>query len=435
VFFRSWEVVVKVLVVGGGGREHALCAALKRSASVERLWCAPGNAGIEEVAECLPDLDTSNLEGIVVFAKKAGIDLVVVGPEAPLVAGLGDALRKEGIAVFGPDADGARLEGSKAWAKSLMVRNNIPTASHRVFHSYEEARAHLQTLETYPVVVKADGLAGGKGVAVCYAREPAAAALSESMEKRRFGEAGATVVLEEFLRGEEASVFAITDGTTILLLPTAQDHKRLLDDDQGPNTGGMGAYSPAAGLSERTMDVVVRTILVPVLHALKREGVTFRGVLFAGLMLTRSGPKVLEWNVRFGDPETQVVLPRVRGDLAKIFHAAAEGRLDEIDGIDVDPRAVVGVVLASGGYPEGYATGRPITGVEDAAAMPDVSVFHSATRRKDGALLTAGGRVLTVTAFGADVREARERVYAATGKVAWEGEHHRSDIAKRALST
>jgi phosphoribosylamine--glycine ligase len=431
----SVEVDVKVLVVGGGGREHALCAALRRSESVERLWCAPGNAGIEEVAECLPDLDTSNLEGIVVFAKKAAVDLVVVGPEAPLVAGLGDALRAEGIAVFGPDADGARLEGSKAWAKSLMVRNNIPTAGHRVFRSFEEARAHLQTVETYPVVVKADGLAGGKGVAICYAREPAAAALSESMEKRKFGEAGATVVLEEFLRGEEASVFAITDGSTILLLPTAQDHKRLLDDDQGPNTGGMGAYSPAAGVSDRTLDVVVRTILVPVLHALKREGVTFRGVLFAGLMLTRSGPKVLEWNVRFGDPETQVVLPRIRGDLAKVFLAAAEGRLDEVEGIDVDPRAAVGVVLASGGYPEGYATGRPIAGVAEAAALPDVSVFHSATRRKDGALLTAGGRVLTVTAYGSDVGQARARAYEAVAKISWDGEHHRTDIAKRATAT
>lgn len=424
---------MKVLVVGGGGREHALCAALKRSPSVTALFCAPGNAGIEGVATCLPDLGTSNVEGIVAFAKKAEVGLAVIGPEAPLVAGLADALRAAGVPTFGPGADGAQLEGSKAWAKALMVRNNVPTAAHRVFTSYEDARAHLMTIENFPCVVKADGLAAGKGVMICHGRDEAAAALSDSMEKRKFGDAGAKVVIEEFLRGEEASVFAVTDGDTLLMLPSAQDHKRLLDDDKGPNTGGMGAYSPATLMNERTTSAIERTILIPILHAMKRENVVFRGVLFAGLMITRSGPKVLEWNVRFGDPETQVVLPRLRGDLAQVFLATAEGRLKDVEPLAEDPRPVVGVVMASGGYPEAYATGKPVKGVEDAAAMEDVEVFHAATRRKDGVLLTNGGRVLTVTARGADVKAARERAYAAVAKISWDGEQHRSDIARRAI--
>ncbi len=425
---------MKVLVIGGGGREHALCASLAKSPSVTGLFCAPGNGGIEDVATCLPDLDTSNPDGIVSFARKAEVGLVVVGPEAPLVAGLADALRAASIPTLGPGAEGARLEGSKAWAKSLMTRNNVPTAGYRVFSTIEEAKNHLVTVENFPLVVKADGLAGGKGVAICYGRVEAAAALSESMEKKKFGEAGGTVVLEEFLRGEEASVFALTDGDTLLLLPTAQDHKRLLDGDLGPNTGGMGAYSPATLLADRTMAAVERTILIPILHALKREGVLFRGVLFAGLMVTRSGPKVLEWNVRFGDPETQVILPRVKGDLGTAFLAAAEGRLDEVEPLEEDPRPAVGVVMASGGYPEAYATGKPIQGVPEAAAMADVEVFHSGTRRKDGVLLTNGGRVLTVTARGDTVQAARDRAYEAAAKITWEGEQHRSDIARRALT-
>ncbi len=425
---------MKVLVIGGGGREHALCASLAKSPSVTGLFCAPGNGGIEDVATCLPDLDTSNPDGIVSFARKAEVGLVVVGPEAPLVAGLADALRAASIPTLGPGAEGARLEGSKAWAKSLMTRNNVPTAAYRVFSTIEEAKNHLVTVENFPLVVKADGLAGGKGVAICYGRVEAAAALSESMEKKKFGEAGGTVVLEEFLRGEEASVFALTDGDTLLLLPTAQDHKRLLDGDLGPNTGGMGAYSPATLLADRTMAAVERTILIPILHALKREGVLFRGVLFAGLMVTRSGPKVLEWNVRFGDPETQVILPRVKGDLGTAFLAAAEGRLDEVEPLEEDPRPAVGVVMASGGYPEAYATGKPIQGVPEAAAMADVEVFHSGTRRKDGVLLTNGGRVLTVTAGGDTVLAARDRAYEAAAKSTWEGEQHRSDIARRALT-
>ncbi len=276
-------------------------------------------------------------------------------------------------------------------------------------------------------------LAAGKGVVVCATRDDALRAVADAMEQRRFGDAGATVVIEEFLRGEEASVHAVTDGTTLVILPPAQDYKRVRDADQGPNTGGMGAYSPVPALPEKAMDAVVRTILVPMLHALKVEGVEYRGVLYAGLMLTRSGAKVVEFNCRFGDPETQVVLPRVQGDLAQLFLAAAEGRLDEVEGVEVDPRPVVGVVMASEGYPEAYRTGKPIAGLDAAGRLPDVTVYHAATRRKEGVLQTAGGRVLTVTASGADFAAARARAYEAVRLVSWEGEHHRSDVGVRAV--
>jgi phosphoribosylamine--glycine ligase len=425
---------VKVLVVGGGGREHALCTALAKSPRVEKVWCAPGSDGIASVAQCVPDLPTSQTDGLVAFAKTMRPDLVVVGPEAPLVAGLCDALRAEGIACFGPGAEGAKLEGSKSYAKSLMVRHNVPTAGCRVFGSAEEARAHLLATETYPVVVKADGLAAGKGVTVCYSRDEANRAVAEAMEQRRFGDAGATVVIEEFLRGEEVSVHAITDGDTLLLFPSAQDHKRLKDGDQGPNTGGMGAYSPAPALTEKLTDTVVRTVLVPILHALKTEGIAYRGVLYAGLMLTRGGPRVLEWNVRFGDPEAQVVLPRVAGDLATVLLAAAEGKLAEVDAPEIDPRPVVGVVMASEGYPEAYKTGRPIRGIDAAAALPDTTVCHAGTRKKDGEWQTAGGRVLTVAAAGRDFADARDKAYRGVALVSWPGEQHRTDIARRALS-
>jgi phosphoribosylamine---glycine ligase len=426
-------VRVRVLVVGSGAREHALCVALSKSATVERVHCVPGNDGIAAVAACAPELSTSNVVGIVEYAKTAGVGLVVVGPEAPLVAGLADAVRAAGIPCFGPGAEGARLEGSKAFAKELMVRNNVPTAAYHAFLSADEARAHVLALDAFPVVVKADGLAAGKGVTVCLTRDAAISAIEEIMEKRKFGDAGASVVIEEFLRGEEVSVHALTDGSTLVLLPSAQDHKRVRDGDQGPNTGGMGAYSPAPILPEKTLDVVVRQILVPILHALKVEGIEYRGVLYAGLMLTRSGPKVIEWNCRFGDPEAQVILPRLRTDLAALLLATAEGRLDEIESVDVDPQPFVGVVMASAGYPEAYKTGIPIRGVEAAAAQPDVFVFHAATRKKDGVLQTNGGRVLTVTASGKDFAAARDRAYRGVAAISWDGEQHRTDIAKRAL--
>ncbi len=426
-------VPARILVLGGGGREHALCLALKKCASVGRLYCAPGSDGIAGVAECLPDLLTTHVEGIVAFAKTMEIDLVVVGPEAPLVAGLADLLRAAGIPCFGPGKEGAQLEGSKSWAKSLMIRNNIPTAVHHTFTSADDAKGFCTALESYPTVVKADGLAAGKGVTVCFSRAEAHKAISEAMEQRRFGEAGGTLIIEEFLRGEEVSVHAVTDGDTLLILPSAQDHKRIRDGDEGPNTGGMGAYSPAPILTEKLLDTVVRTILVPILHALRRENIEYRGVLYAGLMLTRSGPKVIEWNCRFGDPETQVILPRLRGDLGLLLRAAAEGKLDEIEGVDVDPRPVVGVVLASEGYPDAYKQGKPITGVEAAAGHADVTVLHAGTRKKDGEWQTSGGRVLTVAAAGKDFVDARDRAYRAIAEIRFDGEQHRSDIGKRAI--
>jgi phosphoribosylamine--glycine ligase len=315
-----------------------------------------------------------------------------------------------------------------------MVRNNVPTAGHRLFTTPEDARGYLHECENWPLVVKADGLAAGKGVAVCFSRQEALAAVADAMDAKKFGDAGSKIVIEEFLRGEEVSVHAITDGTTLVLCPSAQDHKRLRDADQGPNTGGMGAYSPAPVLTEKILDVVVRTILVPTLHALKREAIPYRGVLYAGLMLTRSGPRVLEWNCRFGDPETQVVLPRVRGDLAALLLAAANGDLGGVESLDVDPRPVVGVVMASEGYPEAYKSGKAIHGLEAAARVEGVTVYHASTRRKDGTLQTAGGRVLTVTAIGDDFQDARDRAYRGVGAISWEGEQHRTDIAHRALA-
>jgi phosphoribosylamine--glycine ligase len=424
---------LKVLVVGGGGREHALCDALRRSPGVDRLWCAPGNPGIAELAECLPDLQAGDLERLGAFAEREAVDLTVVGPEVPLVAGLVDAFRARGRTAFGPTREAAQLEGSKAFAKGLMRRHNIPSAPHRAFEDPEEARAWCRQSETYPLVVKADGLAAGKGVTVCASTREALAAVDEAMEARRFGDAGARIVIEEFLRGEEASVHAVTDGRTLVLLPTSQDHKRVGDGDEGPNTGGMGAYSPAPLAEGPVLDKVVQTILIPTLDALKREGVEYRGTLYAGLMLTRGGPRVLEFNVRFGDPEAEVILPRVRSDFARMLLLAAEGRLEEFEGLEVDPRPAVGVVVASAGYPGAYQAGRPITGLEAAAALPDVRVYHAGTRRRGDEIQTAGGRVLCVTALGDDLAAARDRAYEAVGRIGFDGAFVRSDIAHRAL--
>jgi phosphoribosylamine---glycine ligase len=425
---------MKALVVGGGGREHALVAALARSPEVEAVWCAPGNGGIAAVAECVPDLFVSDLDGLADFAERHGIDLTVVGPEAPLVAGIVDRFRARGLRIFGPTQAAARLEGSKAFAKRLMLRNNVPTAGYRTFDVLADAREHVEQLDLYPVVVKADGLAAGKGVTVCLSRAQALAAVEEAMTSRRFGEAGERIVVEEFLRGEEASVHAITDGDTLLVLPSAQDHKRVGEGDTGPNTGGMGAYSPAPVVEGPLLDRIVRDVLVPTLHGMKREGCPFSGVLYAGLMMTRGGPRVLEFNVRFGDPEAEVLLPRLKSDLAKILVAAADGRLAEIDDLEVDERPCLGVVLASGGYPGPYQAGKRIGGLAEAEALPDVHVFHAGTRRSGDGVVTAGGRVLCVSALGADHAEARSRAYEAADRIAFDGVYMRRDIGERALA-
>jgi phosphoribosylamine--glycine ligase len=425
---------MKVLVVGSGGREHALCHALTRSAKVREVHCAPGNGGIEGVARCHPDVLASDLEGLADLAEALSADLTVIGPEAPLVQGVVDLFLERGLRVFGPTRDAARLEGSKRFAKDLMRKHGVPTADYHVFHDAAAARDHLEGLEYFPVVLKADGIAAGKGVTICHGREEALVALRECMDERRFGDAGSTIVVEEFLRGEEASVHAITDGETLFLLPTAQDHKAIGDGDQGPNTGGMGAYSPAPLVEGPMLERVVRDVLVPVLNGLKREGVEYRGVLYAGLMITRGGPRVLEFNARFGDPEAEVILPRLQSDLFEVLYTAAGGRLSALDPPVVDERPCVGVVMASQGYPGTYQAGKRIEGLDAAARVPGVTVFHAGTLSRPDGIYSAGGRVLCVSALGADYAEAVRRAYEGVGAIRFENAYNRTDIARRALA-
>ena len=416
---------MKVLVVGSGGREHALAWAIARNAAAE-IHAAPGNAGIEEVARC-HDVEAEDLDGVAGLVEREGIELTVVGPEAPLVAGLADRLREGGHRVFGPGAAGARLEGSKAWAKDLCRRHGIPTPRAEVFDDVDEAVAFLDTMEP-PYVVKADGLAAGKGVAICATREDAVQALKERLVGRAFGEAGATVLVEEHLAGHEVSALALTDGETILPLMLAQDFKRARDGDEGPNTGGMGAYSPVPFVDE---EAKIRALLEQTLEALRAEGIAYRGVIYAGLMLTDDGPRVLEYNCRFGDPETQAVVPRIGSDLLEVLTACAEGRLAEVE-LRARPEACVCIVAASGGYPGEYETGVEIRGVPESAVRDDVVVFHAGTTREDGRLLTAGGRVLAVSALGEDLAAARRHAYEALALISFDGMHHRTDIAKEA---
>ncbi len=420
---------MRVLVVGGGGREHALCWKIAQSPKATKVWCAPGNAGIAGVVECV-DIGAGDVEGLVRFAKEQRVDLTVVGPEEPLVKGLVDRLEEEGLRAFGPRKSAAELEGSKAFAKDLMQRYLIPTAGFRTFRRAEEARRYLETHDSYPLVLKADGLAAGKGVIICRNAQEALAALSTIMVDKRFGNAGDTLVIEDFLVGEEASIMAITDGTNILPLPSSQDHKALGEGDQGPNTGGMGAYSPAPVIDEAMMRQIERSILVPTIHAMKSEGRAFRGVLYCGLMITPGGPKVLEYNVRFGDPEAQVLLPRLDGDWLDVFTSAADGRLDQA-AFSWDPRPAVCVVMASPGYPAKATTGAPIAGLDEEVA--DTVVFHGGTARDGDRIVTAGGRVLGVTGFGDSIAAARDRAYARVETIRFPGVHYRGDIGAKAL--
>lgn len=425
---------MKVLVVGGGGREHALCWKLAQSRQIRSLFCAPGNPGTAQIAENV-DLGVTDIAGLKAFCRANGIGLVVVGPEAPLVAGLADALTDIGVPVFGPSQGGAELEGSKAFSKDLMNRGGIPTASYRVFRDARAAREHLRSGVSFPVVVKASGLAAGKGVLICADEAEALAAVGELMDARVLGDGGATVVVEEFLHGEEVSVHCLTDGRTMLTLPTAQDHKRLLDDDLGPNTGGMGAVSPSTNLDAKALHKVEEEVLFPTLHQLARAGRSYRGVIYAGLMLTRGGPKVLEYNARFGDPETEVLLPRMQCDLLEPLLACAEGRLDTVSDevFKTDPRAAVTVMLCAGGYPAAPQRGAVIEGVAAAEKHADTLVFHAGTKLEGGKLRVAGGRVLAVTGLGADLTAARERAYAAAREIHFAGMQFRSDIGARAL--
>lgn len=423
---------MRVLILGGGGREHALAWKIAQSARVTAVLAAPGSDAMGGVATCFPAVKAGDTEAVIALARAERVDLVVVGPEDPLAAGIADRLAAAGFAVFGPSGAAARLEGSKAFAKEFMRRHGIPTADFAIFDALEPARAHVRA-RGGPCVVKADGLAAGKGVAVCDGPAEAERALDEMMGARRFGAAGARVVIEERMGGQEVSYYAISDGTHVVPLAGAQDHKRALDGDRGENTGGMGAYSPAPVFTPEVEKRVLETIVHPAIRGLAAEGTPFRGVLFVGLMIDAGVPRVVEFNVRFGDPETQPLLMRMDGDLVPLLDAAARGGLEGV-AAPAWHGAAVCVVLASGGYPRDYATGKPIQGLDAAERAADVVVFHAGTKRgPDGGFVTAGGRVLGVCARGENVAEARARAYAACAPIEFEGMHLRRDIALRGV--
>ena len=421
-----------VLVVGNGGREHALAWKLSQSPRADRVFVAPGNAGTAADAENVP-ISADDFAALIQFAKDNRVGLTVVGPEAPLAAGIVDAFEQEGLRVFGPSKAAAELEASKAFCKDLLRSAAVPTAEHHTFRDAPSAVKFLQEREDMPIVVKADGLAAGKGVIVCDRRDEAIDAVLRIARERVFGEAGNRVVIEERLHGEEASVLAITDGRTIVTLPPAQDHKRAHDGDTGPNTGGMGAYCPAPLVDDAMLHWVEEHILVPSVHAMKRCRRPFRGVLYAGLMVTNQGPKLLEYNVRFGDPECQPILMRLKSDLLDVLEAVTEGRLDQIEPLEWDPRAAVCVVMASEGYPESYAKGFPIRGLDEAAKVPDAKVFHAGTTLKDGQVVTSGGRVLGITALGESIAKAKLQAYTAVKCIRWDGAWCRKDISDKAF--
>ena len=417
---------MKALVIGGGGREHALCWGLDRSPRVSELVVAPGNAGIAEIARVAPEVAADDIDALVALAERERPGLILIGPEAPLVAGLADTLRDRGFAVFGPGADAARLEGSKSFAKDLMLEAGTPTARAASFTEVDPALDFVDALSGR-AVVKADGLAAGKGVTVATDREAATAALRDCLDDRVFGDAGATVLVEELLEGPEVSAFALVDSYSVIPFALSQDFKRVGDGDRGPNTGGMGAYSPLPWVDEATEDRIWE-VVVDTVNALRSRGVTYRGLLYTGFMLTAGGPKVLEYNCRFGDPETEAVIPRLESDLADLLEATATDGLAGIK-IAMNDDAAVTVVLASGGYPGQQTTGVPIQGLEDAAAIEGATVFHAGTESRGDTVTTAGGRVLAVTGIGATIDEARTTAYSAADRIMFEGKTHRRDIA------
>jgi phosphoribosylamine--glycine ligase len=424
----SVVALMRVLVIGSGGREHALCWAIAASPLVDQVYCAPGNAGIAEDAECVP-VAANDAAGLIGFCQKAAIDFVVVGPEAPLVAGLVDALEGAGIAAFGPSKAAAALEGSKGFMKDLCAREGIPTAAYRCFHDAAAAKAYIAERGA-PIVIKADGLAAGKGVTVAATLAEANAAVDAALGEGRFGAAGAKIVVEECLVGEEASFFALVDGTDALPLVAAQDHKRVGDGDTGPNTGGMGAYSPTPLVTPALEGAVMERIILPTVRAMQRDGRPFKGVLYAGLMLTETGPKLLEYNVRFGDPECQVLMMRLMSDIMPALIATRDGILKQVDLRWYDEAALC-VVMAATGYPDDPQRGSEIRGLEAAGSEPEVKIFHAGTRRDGDRLLADGGRVLGVTALGDDIGAARERVYRAVDKIDWPQGFCRRDIGLR----
>jgi phosphoribosylamine--glycine ligase len=421
---------MKVFVIGSGGREHALCWALSKCEDVEKIYVAPGNGGTGEVAENV-DLTIENIPSLVRFAKNNDIDLTIPGPEAVLAEGVVDAFLEAGLKIFGPTKAGAEIESSKSFAKNLMRKYGIPTADFATFDRAEDAIRYLQDLE-YDVVVKADGLAAGKGVIVCSGKDEAIEAVNSIMEDAAFGRAGDRIVIEEKMVGEEVSILALTDGKAIAPLASAQDHKPAYDNDEGPNTGGMGAYSPAPVLTDELLDQVIDKILVPTVHAMNNEGRRYKGVLYAGLMITKSGPKVVEFNCRFGDPEIQPISMRLKTDMSKLLMSVVENKLGNMK-IDWHDETAVSVVMASGGYPGSYKKGVSINGIDTAEKDKNVKVFHAGTEIRGGQLVTSGGRVLNVTALGSDVEDAMKNAYNAVEKISFEGAQWRTDIGKKAL--
>lgn len=428
---------MKILVIGSGGREHALVWKIAQSRRVKKIYCAPGNAGIAQLAECV-SIPVDNIKGLLEFARDKGIDLTVVGPEVPLVAGIVDEFQKAGLKIFGPTQNAARLEASKAFAKQVMLDQNVPTGHAAICMSIDEANEALSSVESFPVVIKADGLAAGKGVVICKDEEAALETLTNILVRKVFGNSGNTVVIEEFLEGEEASILVLTDGNDAVALASSQDHKRVFDNDEGPNTGGMGAYSPAPVVTDELLRQVMDDVIYPVIRGMKAGGAPYRGILYAGIMVTKQGPKVLEFNVRFGDPETQAVLARLDSDLVEaMLWTIGEAKKPDLKWKD---ESSVCVVVASGGYPDGYKKGKVIDGLDKASKLKDVVVFHSGTKQSivhspqsTRAYMTDGGRVLGVTALGKDIKAAIDNAYKAVSLIHFDGMHFRRDIGWRAL--
>ena len=417
---------MKILVVGGGGREHTIVWKIAQSDKVSKIYCAPGNGGISQLAECV-DISATDIDSMVAFAKEKEIDLVMVAPDDPLVMGMVDAMEAAGIRAFGPRKNAAIIEGSKVFSKDLMKKYNIPTAGYEVFTDSSSAIAYLKEQNSYPAVIKAEGLALGKGVIIAQNEDEAIDAIHEIMDNKKFGDSGNRVVIEEFLTGPEVSVLAFTDGKCVKPMVSAQDHKRAYDNDKGPNTGGMGTFSPSRLYDDAKAKECMENIFIPTMNAMNNEGRTFCGVLYFGLMMTEKGVKVIEYNCRFGDPETQVVLPRLKTDLVDIMNAVIDGTLSDLE-IEWDDNAAVCVVMASGGYPISYEKGHLISGIEDAESMDNVTVFHAGTKLTDDGFTNAGGRVLGVTATDTNLDEAIKRAYKAVEKITWKDEFHRNDI-------
>ncbi|MDD5428443.1 MAG: phosphoribosylamine--glycine ligase [Candidatus Omnitrophica bacterium] len=428
---------MRVLVIGSGGREHALCWKISQSVKCSKIYCAPGNGGIAKIAETV-NIESDDVDKLLKFAKDNKIDFTVVGPEVPLVKGIVDKFQKEGLKIFGPNAKLAAIEGSKIFAKSLMKKAGVPTADFREFDNIDEALKYAAT-KKLPLVVKADGLCAGKGVVVCKTKDELQSALESMLVDKVFGPAGEKVIIEDCLVGEEASIIVISDGKNIVPMASSQDHKRIFDGDMGSNTGGMGAYSPAPVITNELFKKIIDTVIYPVINTLAKDGMPYKGVLYAGIMVTKDGPFVLEFNARFGDPETQAIMPRLRSDLLDIMERAVNGNLGGYS-VEWDPRPCVSVVLASGGYPKKYDKGMEIKGLEETSAMKDVMIFHAGTRKgrraadSDKLLITSGGRVLNITALGDDMQKAIDNCYNAVRAIHFDKMHYRRDIGARAIS-